>query len=140
MLEQKATMQSEFESNEKWYMGIDSSTQACKIIENKSVFHTKLLIDRVLDKQKFKVIVKRFPQIKGIDYTEIFNLVVKPTTKMIVLKLALLKICYIQQFDVNTTFLNGEIQEVYITQHKGFVNDQFPTYVCKLRKDIYSPL
>lgn len=36
---------------------------------------------------------------------------------------------------MNTTFINGDIQEeILMAQPKGFVNEQFPTHVCKLKK------
>ena len=37
--------------------------------------------------------------------------------------------------DVNTTFLNGLIEEeVYIEQPQGFETDDLEAYVCKLKK------
>ena len=40
--------------------------------------------------------------------------------------------------DVNTTFLNGVIEEeVYIEQPQGFEVEERATHVCKLKKDMY---
>ncbi|GJT52194.1 retrovirus-related pol polyprotein from transposon TNT 1-94 [Tanacetum coccineum] len=40
--------------------------------------------------------------------------------------------------DVKTTFLNGELrEEVYVTQPEGFVYQDNPTYVYKLKKALY---
>ena len=40
--------------------------------------------------------------------------------------------------DVNTTFLNGKIdEEVYIEQPEGFVTHGNKTHVCKLKKALY---
>ena len=40
--------------------------------------------------------------------------------------------------DVNTSFLNGKIEEeVYIEQPKGFVTHGKKTHVCKLKKALY---
>ena len=42
------------------------------------------------------------------------------------------------QMDVNTTFLNGVIEEtVYIKQPQGFEVEDRATHVCKLKKDMY---
>ncbi|GJX48545.1 retrovirus-related pol polyprotein from transposon TNT 1-94 [Tanacetum coccineum] len=42
------------------------------------------------------------------------------------------------QMDVKTTFLNGElIEEVYVTQPKGFVDQDNPLHVYKLKKALY---
>ena len=39
--------------------------------------------------------------------------------------------------DVNTTFLNGVIEEVYIEQPHGFEVEDIRTHVCKLKKALY---
>jgi hypothetical protein len=40
--------------------------------------------------------------------------------------------------DVNTTFLNGEIEEeVYIEQQDGFVIHETTYHVCRLKKVVY---
>jgi hypothetical protein len=40
--------------------------------------------------------------------------------------------------DVNTTFLNGEIEEeVYIEQQKGFMIHDEKSHVCRLKKALY---
>nr|GEW66285.1 hypothetical protein [Tanacetum cinerariifolium] len=42
------------------------------------------------------------------------------------------------QMDVKTDFLNGEHkEEVYVSQPEGFVDQDDPSHVCKLKKDIY---
>ncbi|GKB29959.1 copia protein [Tanacetum coccineum] len=44
----------------------------------------------------------------------------------------------IYQMDVKTTFLNGELrEEVYVSQPKGFVDQDNPTHVYKLKKTLY---
>ena len=41
--------------------------------------------------------------------------------------------------DVNTTFLNGVIEEeVYIKQPQGFEFEDKVTHVCMLKKDLYA--
>ena len=44
----------------------------------------------------------------------------------------------LHQMDVNTTFLNGMIEEqVYIKQPQGFEFEDIVTHVCKLKKALY---
>ena len=44
----------------------------------------------------------------------------------------------IWQMDVKTAFLNGHlIEDVYMVQPEGFVNQKHPNKVCKLKKSIY---
>ena len=44
----------------------------------------------------------------------------------------------IHQMDVNTTFLNGMIEEeVYIENPQGFEVKDKVTHVCKLKKDVH---
>ena len=40
--------------------------------------------------------------------------------------------------DVKTAFLNGNLlEDVYMTQPKGFVDPKNPNKVCKLQRSIY---
>ena len=40
--------------------------------------------------------------------------------------------------DVTTAFLNGDLDyEIYMEQPKGFVDERYPTYVCKLKRSLY---
>ena len=44
----------------------------------------------------------------------------------------------ISQMDVKTTFLNGNLlEDVFMTQPKGFVDPKYPNRVCKLQISIY---
>lgn len=44
----------------------------------------------------------------------------------------------IEQMDVKTTFLHGNLQdEIYIDQLKGFIVKGKENYVCKLKKGLY---
>lgn len=62
---------------------------------------------------------------------------VKPTTIRVILSLALTFKWNIQQTDVNSVFLNDDLQEeVYMKQTLGFVTND-PTIACKLKKVTY---
>lgn len=81
---------------------------------------------------------KGFRQKAGVDLTETFSPVAKPTTIRIVLSLAIQFNWPIRQRDVNNAFLNRELKEdVYMYQQRGFVDSQHPDYVCRLHKLLY---
>ena len=83
-------------------------------------------------------VVKRFHQRPGIDFQSTFSPVVKPTTVQIILTLALHYGWPICQLDINNAFLQGHLEgDVYMAQSLGFINDAYPTHVCKLHKAVY---
>ena len=43
----------------------------------------------------------------------------------------------VHQIDVKTTFLNGDLEEVYMAQPMGFESEKGSHLVCKLRRSIY---
>ena len=43
----------------------------------------------------------------------------------------------LHQMDVKTTFLNGDLEEVYMKQPEGFLSNNGEQLVCKLNKSIY---
>ena len=44
----------------------------------------------------------------------------------------------IVQFDIKTTFLNDDLAELlYMEQPEGFIDKDYPDYVCLLRKALY---
>ena len=44
----------------------------------------------------------------------------------------------IRQMDVKTAFLNGNLlEDVYMTQPKGFIDPKNPNKLCKLQRTIY---
>ena len=83
-----------------------------------------------------RLVAKGFHQKEGLDYDEVFNLVVKPPTVRVMLTIALSKGWAIHQFDFNNTFPNGDLAEdVYMSQPEGFSSQ--PHLVCKLQKALY---
>ncbi|KAL5709261.1 hypothetical protein ACHQM5_019971 [Ranunculus cassubicifolius] len=65
--------------------------------------------------------VKGFGQRKGVDYDEIFSPVVKMTSIRVVLGLAATLNLEVEQLDVKTAFLHGDLEEdVYMEQPEGF--------------------
>ena len=75
---------------------------------------------------------------EGIDYEETFSPVVRYSSIRTIMPLASMMKWYLHQMDVETTFLNGVIEEeVYIEQPQGFEVEDRATHVCKLKKAVY---
>ncbi|GJR60871.1 retrovirus-related pol polyprotein from transposon TNT 1-94 [Tanacetum coccineum] len=87
---------------------------------------------------KARLIANGYRQEEGIDFEESFTLVAQIEAIRIFVANAANKTMTIYQMDVKTTFLNGELREkVYVSQPEGFVDQDNPTHMYKLKKDIY---
>ncbi|KAL2240931.1 UNVERIFIED_CONTAM: Retrovirus-related Pol polyprotein from transposon TNT 1-94 [Sesamum indicum] len=85
-----------------------------------------------------RLVAKGFTQKEGIDYNEIFSLVVKYTTVRIILALTAHYDWELKQMDVKTAFLHDDLDEnIYMTQPFGFSDISKPDYVCLLKKSLY---
>jgi hypothetical protein len=81
---------------------------------------------------------KGFTQREGIDYTETFSLVSCKDSLIIIMALVAHYDLELHQMDVKTAFLNGDMLEnVYMTQPKGFAVKGKEHMRCHLRKSIY---
>jgi hypothetical protein len=60
---------------------------------------------------KARLFVKGFAQNKGIDFDEIFSPVVKMTSIRTILSLVVVEDLHLEQLDVKTNFLHGDLEE-----------------------------
>ncbi|GJX21055.1 retrovirus-related pol polyprotein from transposon TNT 1-94 [Tanacetum coccineum] len=75
---------------------------------------------------------------EGIDFEESFAPVVRIEAIRIFVALVAHKNMSIYQIDVKIAFLNGELkEEVYVSQPEGFVDQDNPSHVYKLKKALY---
>ncbi|WKA00618.1 hypothetical protein VitviT2T_018956 [Vitis vinifera] len=109
-----------------------------KTIGCKWVFKTKKDSLGNIERYKARLVAKGFTQKEGIDYTETFSPVSKKDSLRIILALVAHFDLELQQMDVKTAFLNGELEEeVYMKQPEGFPSSDGEQLVCKLKKSIY---
>ncbi|KAF5462902.1 hypothetical protein F2P56_018869 [Juglans regia] len=132
-------MQSEIDAlheNKTWSLVPPSPDM--NLVTSKWVFKVKTKADGSVERYKARLVARGFSQLHGLDYDETFSPVVRPATIRLILHLALSQGWPLKQLDVSNAFLHGELQEtVYLTQPQGFVDPQYPEYVCKLHKALY---
>ncbi|GJS63777.1 retrovirus-related pol polyprotein from transposon TNT 1-94 [Tanacetum coccineum] len=89
-------------------------------------------------KNKARLVAQGFRQEEGINFEESFASVARIEAIRIFVANAANKNMTIFQMDVKTAFLNGELkEEVYVSQPEGFVDQDNPSHVYKLKKDLY---
>ncbi|KAL9273201.1 Retrovirus-related Pol polyprotein from transposon TNT 1-94-like protein, partial [Drosera capensis] len=109
-----------------------------KALKNKWVFKLKRDGNGEVMKHKARLVVKGFGQKQGIDFEEIFSPVVKMTSIRTVLGLVAGLNLELEQLDVKTAFLHGDLEEeIYMVQPEGFEVKGKEHKVCRLRKSLY---
>ncbi|KAG6604645.1 Gag-pol Polyprotein [Phytophthora cinnamomi] len=109
-----------------------------KAIDNRWVFRVKENQAGEVERFKARLVAKGFSQKYGIDYDETFAPVAKFTSIRAVLSLAAKYGLKLHQMDVKTAFLNGGLdEEIYMVQPDGYVDEDHPDYVCKLKQSLY---
>jgi len=111
--------------------------------DGQSVTPTEMLAERKrgadgsIDKYKGRFVVRGDKQTYLVDYTEVWAPVVRYTTLRVFLAYYISKRMTIEQTDVTTAFLNGDVEEnIYIRQPLGYERGDAPK-VCRLRKALY---
>lgn len=122
-------------SNEVW--DLVELPNGARAIGCKWVFKTKKDSLGNIERHKARLVAKGFTQKEGIDYTETFSPVSKKDSLRVILALVAHFDLELQQMDVKTAFLNGELEEeVYMKQPEGFSSSDGEQLVCKLNKSI----
>lgn len=107
-----------------------------KTIGCRWVFKIKYKEDGDIERYKCRLVAKGYSQSQGIDYEETFSPVVRYSSIRTLLALAAQKKLEVHQMDVETAFLNGDLEEeIYMDQPDGFKEDE--TLVCRLKKSLY---
>ncbi|GKF95165.1 retrovirus-related pol polyprotein from transposon TNT 1-94, partial [Tanacetum coccineum] len=89
-------------------------------------------------KNKARLVTQGFRKDEGIDFEESFAPVVRIEAIHIFVANAANKNMMIFQMYIKMAFLNGELkEEVYVSQPKEFVDQEYPSHVYKLKKALY---
>jgi hypothetical protein len=109
-----------------------------KPIGSKWVFKKKFCADGSVERYKARLVAKGYSQVEGIDYGEIFSPVAKLTSIRFLLSLAASYDLEIEQMDVKTTFLHGDLEEeIYMSQPEHYIVKGKESWVCRLKKSLY---
>ncbi|XP_074313845.1 uncharacterized protein LOC141649042 [Silene latifolia] len=102
-------------SNNTWVL--KELPSGCKTLSNKWVFKRKLKLDGPVDKFKARLVVCGNLQTKGLDFFDTYSPVTKVSTIRALVALASAHNLVIDQMDVKTAFLNGDLHEqIYMKQ------------------------
>ena len=87
---------------------------------------------------KARFVVRGFDQQEGIDFNEVFSPIVHHTSIHVLLALVALCDLELEQLDVKTTFLHGNLEkEIYIRQLESFIFPGKEDHVCRLINSLY---
>ena len=110
-----------------------------KLVNCKWIFKRKQCILGV-EQGRFKarLVARGFTERQGIDYNDVFSPVVKHSSIRILLSMVAKFDLELEQMDVKTAFLYGELEEtIYMRQSEGFIIEGKEDFVCKLKKSLY---
>ncbi|GJX45132.1 retrovirus-related pol polyprotein from transposon TNT 1-94, partial [Tanacetum coccineum] len=126
----------EFERLEVWELV--PRPDRSMIISLKWIFKVKLDEYGGVLKNKARLFGKGYRQEERIDFEESFAPVARIEAIRIFLAYAAHKNMVVFQMDEKTAFLNGILkEEVYVSQPEGFVNQDHPNHVFRLKKALY---
>ena len=107
-----------------------------KVLRGKWVYKLKRGPGGDIARWKARWVVRGFEQVEGLDYTETFASVVKPMSYKALFAIAAALDLEIEQMDVQTAFLYGQIdEEIYVEQPTGL--EDGTNRVCKLNRALY---
>ena len=86
------------------------------------MFKLKHDVDGRVESFKARLVAKGYAQKYGIDYYKIFSPIVRFSSIRLLLEFAVQVDFLINQMDVETSFLNGKLdEEIYMQQPEGYV-------------------
>jgi len=101
------------------------------------VYKVKHNVDGSVSKYKVRLVAKGYAQTYGIDYEETYSPVAKMIIVRAIIAMVVAKGWSLHQMDVKNDFLHGDLQEVYMEQPPGYVDQTPPNLVCRLKKTLY---
>jgi hypothetical protein len=107
-----------------------------KVIPCKWIYTVKTDGDGQIERFKARLVAGGHRQVEGLDYNETYAHVSRHATMRTLLAVAANRAWDVQQLDIKTTFLHGDVDtKVYMQQPAGFVDG--PGNVVVLGKSIY---
>ncbi|GJU86662.1 retrovirus-related pol polyprotein from transposon TNT 1-94, partial [Tanacetum coccineum] len=126
----------EFERLEVWELV--PRPDKVMVITLKWIYKVKLDELGGILKNKARLVARGYRQEEGIDFEESFALVARLDAIRIFLAYVAHMNMIVYQMDVKTAFLNGILrEEVYVSQLDGFMDQDNPNHVYKLKKALY---
>nr|GEV78371.1 hypothetical protein [Tanacetum cinerariifolium] len=126
----------EFERLEVWELV--PRPDKVMVITLKWIYKVKLNELGGILKNKARLVARGYRQEEGINFEESFALVARLEANRIFLAYSAHKNIVVYQMYVKTAFLNGNLrEEVYVSQPDGFVDQDNPNHVYKLKKALY---
>jgi hypothetical protein len=108
------------------------------VVTSKWVYKIKHTVDGSINKYKARFVDKGLDQKEEKYYDETFAPISIYNSIRAIMSLVSSMGWSLHQMDVNTTFLNGAIEEeVHFEQPQGFEVHPIDTHVCRLKKDHY---
>jgi hypothetical protein len=102
------------------------------------VFKNKINEQGQIVKNKARLVYKGYAQVEGQYFDEIFAPMERLEAIIMVLAYACHNNFKVYHMDVESSFLNGYLEEeVYMEQPEGFSLTDNTNYVCKLKKELY---
>ena len=84
------------------------------------------------------MVARGFTQVPGVDFNEVFSSIVRHTSIIVLLAITTQLDLYLEQMDVTTTFLHGNLEERILMDHlEGFEAKGKVEKVCLLIKSLY---
>ncbi|KAG7597916.1 Reverse transcriptase RNA-dependent DNA polymerase [Arabidopsis suecica] len=110
-----------------------------RVIGSRWIYKFKMGIPGVEEPRfKARLVAKGYAQREGIDYHEIFAPVVKHVSIRILLSIVAQEDLELEQLDVKTAFLHGELKEkIYMAPPEGYEDLFKEDEVCLLNKSLY---
>ena len=101
-------------------MGVVERPMDHNVIGTKWVFRNKQDQDRIVIRNKARLVAQGYTQVEGLDFGETYALVARLEAIRILLAYACAHNIKLYQMDVKSAFLNGYINELVYVE-KGFV-------------------
>lgn len=87
----------------------------------------------VIDKYKSPLVAKKYNQVQGVDYIEIFSPIIKHNSIWVFFAIDIVLKMHMCQFDIGKTYLSNDlITRIYMHELEGFLNKKTLSYLCLL--------